>query len=426
MFVFSIGYEFLILVPIIATLTFYKIHGYYHNEWNGVVTQENKSNVSLIELQSPTSSFQSVETTSSVDETEVIVEEELKSIEEATKSPTTSLPRTPFRNFFVPTKQESEYMKSMREMIKTEEDVFSPTNHILEGEIQEKPTNVQSNTKEESLSPMISNFNHSTSIPVKEVKSEVSPTKHSKTRLQRYASRHPEIAYLLDIPALVNSLFKPSLNTTIEVTPHSNLMVFFNQNKQLLFHSCSPASLPYSFCQQHYLFSWDSSSRLFTSFHKQPGSYLILLSSIVPPSSTSTDFTFVAHTTFILLFILSFTRIDRLQYLTDLSKIWKGAFSIAIYCPFNKLDKLETWIDTFASIPRLRLVFYIVARITRESNYINIPFSKRVMRQYKGLPIYPINYLRDLAILNVQTTHYLNMDMDLWPSGRLFSIGISL
>ena len=114
------------------------------------------------------------------------------------------------------------------------------------------------------------------------------------------------------------------------------------------------------------------------------------------------------------------------MYLNDLRKIWKGAFSIAIYCPITKLDKLETWIDTFASIPRLRLVFYIVARITRESNYINIPFSERVMRQYKGLPIYPINYLRDLAILNVQTTHYLNMDMDLWPSGRLFSIGISL
>ena len=114
------------------------------------------------------------------------------------------------------------------------------------------------------------------------------------------------------------------------------------------------------------------------------------------------------------------------MYLNDLRKIWKGAFSIAIYCPITKLDELETWMNTLASIPRLRLVFYIVAPIRRESNYINIPFNKRVTRQYKAIPIYPINYLRDLAILNVQTTHYLNMDMDLWPSGRLFSIDISL
>lgn len=275
LFVFSIRYEFSIRFSIIATFTFYKIHGYYHNEENGVVTEDTKSNASLIELQSPTYSVQSVESESSVDPTEAIVEEELRNIEEATKLPTTSLPRSPFRNFFVPTKQESVYMARMREMIKTEEDVFSPSNQIQEGEIQEEPTNVQLDDTEESPSPMISNFNHSTSIPIKEVKSEVSPTKHSPTRLQRYASAHPEIAYLLDIPHLVNTLFKPSLNTTIEVTPNSNLSIFFNQNKQLLLHTCSPASLPNSFCQQHYLFSWDSSSRLFTSFQKQPGQYFI-------------------------------------------------------------------------------------------------------------------------------------------------------
>ena len=36
------------------------------------------------------------------------------------------------------------------------------------------------------------------------------------------------------------------------------------------------------------------------------------------------------------------------------------------------------------------------------------------MRQKKK--IYPINYLRDVAILNVVTTHYINLDMDLWPT----------
>lgn len=31
---------------------------------------------------------------------------------------------------------------------------------------------------------------------------------------------------------------------------------------------------------------------------------------------------------------------------------------------------------------------------------------------------FPVNYLRNLAIRNVATTHYMIMDMDMWPTGR--------
>ena len=31
--------------------------------------------------------------------------------------------------------------------------------------------------------------------------------------------------------------------------------------------------------------------------------------------------------------------------------------------------------------------------------------------------LFPVNYLRNLAIRNVETTHYQIMDMDLWPTG---------
>ena len=36
-------------------------------------------------------------------------------------------------------------------------------------------------------------------------------------------------------------------------------------------------------------------------------------------------------------------------------------------------------------------------------------------------PIYPINTLRRLAINNIHTTHFVNLDMDLWPSCCLSS-----
>lgn len=48
---------------------------------------------------------------------------------------------------------------------------------------------------------------------------------------------------------------------------------------------------------------------------------------------------------------------------------------------------------------RLTVLLYLVSR--------NHPQSK----------VFPVNYLRNLAIRNVQTTHYMIMDMDLWPSG---------
>lgn len=44
-----------------------------------------------------------------------------------------------------------------------------------------------------------------------------------------------------------------------------------------------------------------------------------------------------------------------------------------------------------------------------------ILYIPRISRDPKG--IYPVNKLRNIAIVNCVTTHFLVMDMDMWPAG---------
>lgn len=43
-----------------------------------------------------------------------------------------------------------------------------------------------------------------------------------------------------------------------------------------------------------------------------------------------------------------------------------------------------------------------------------ILYISRRSRDPKG--VYPVNKLRNIAIVNVVTTHFLVMDMDMWPA----------
>ena len=109
--------------------------------------------------------------------------------------------------------------------------------------------------------------------------------------------------------------------------------------------------------------------------------------------------------------------VDRLLYMNDLAKAWKGPFSLSIFLMYQDIGKLSQWIERTTNITNLRLSIYLAVPPDKTNNYINIPMNKRdVTQSRRTLLIYPINYLRDLAIMNVRTTHYLNMDMDLWPS----------
>lgn len=109
-------------------------------------------------------------------------------------------------------------------------------------------------------------------------------------------------------------------------------------------------------------------------------------------------------------------RIDRLCYIEDLSIIWTGPLSISVYIRTDQLKDLSNWINHHKHIPKLRLAIYIAITPGPDNNYVTIVTYGKASRRNKSLWIYPINYLRDLAIMNVKTTHYLNMDMDMWPS----------
>ena len=45
-----------------------------------------------------------------------------------------------------------------------------------------------------------------------------------------------------------------------------------------------------------------------------------------------------------------------------------------------------------------------------------------VLYLQKNASIYPINALRNLAIRNVETTHFFMSDMDMWPSPNLHDV----
>ena len=113
-------------------------------------------------------------------------------------------------------------------------------------------------------------------------------------------------------------------------------------------------------------------------------------------------------------------RVDRLSYMKYLVKRWNGPFSIAIFLTDLQIAEVETWLKEYSSTPHLRVTLYIVdaADGPRKSDVVYWSRHGTMRHLIQSKRIYPINVLRDLAILNCQTTHYINLDMDLWPSGR--------
>lgn len=97
---------------------------------------------------------------------------------------------------------------------------------------------------------------------------------------------------------------------------------------------------------------------------------------------------------------------------------WKGHFSIAIFLLESEIEIVDAWLKKYSYVPNLRVTFYIVDSEYNRNNgdvvFWKYRHMSRPQRQRKR--IYPINFLRDIAILNTVTTHYINLDMDLWPS----------
>lgn len=99
-----------------------------------------------------------------------------------------------------------------------------------------------------------------------------------------------------------------------------------------------------------------------------------------------------------------------------LVKRWQGPFSIAIFMTDAQLDTVDAWLHRFEYLSNLRVTLYIVSSSYKTKDVVYWRTSRRSVQMRQKKRIYPINYLRDVAILNVVTTHYINLDMDLWPT----------
>lgn len=115
--------------------------------------------------------------------------------------------------------------------------------------------------------------------------------------------------------------------------------------------------------------------------------------------------------------------VERLFYLPYVIQKWEGfrlfsciisrPISIAVFVHLSELNQTEQFIRDSRFPDRVRLTLYIVdvtskpdCVIVRNSTYGGC-FSRTV---------YPINRLRNIAIAEVTTSHFVLFDMDVWPS----------
>ena len=118
--------------------------------------------------------------------------------------------------------------------------------------------------------------------------------------------------------------------------------------------------------------------------------------------------------------ILSANRLDQLELL---QRRWFGPMSVALLV--NSEDSLEMIMDTI-SLPKFinsTFVLYILPRNNSLGSYF-IRSSSPPFFTYSHFsePFFPINLLRDLAIEQIDTTHYFLTDIDLLPTSWLYMI----
>ena len=98
------------------------------------------------------------------------------------------------------------------------------------------------------------------------------------TRLEKLIQRsqtNPNI-YLLDIKSLLhlvpdNDYPEDLVLHTLNTSSTETLRDIWRDNAQKVHYSCSKNPINYSFCQQHWMLSWDSNSKHFTYYKEQPG-----------------------------------------------------------------------------------------------------------------------------------------------------------
>lgn len=96
--------------------------------------------------------------------------------------------------------------------------------------------------------------------------------------------------------------------------------------------------------------------------------------------------------------IVSATTMDRLAFLPSLLERWEGEFSIAVKVRNLDERKASRMVKSLNLPDRVRTILYIVSARSSEASD------------------FPVNKLRNIAIVNIVTTHFLVLDMDMWPA----------
>ena len=87
--------------------------------------------------------------------------------------------------------------------------------------------------------------------------------------------------------------------------------------------------------------------------------------------------------------------------------------SIAVFVHQQELHKTERFIRKSRFPDRLHLILYITD-VSREGDRVCRNNGKQSWCYAQS--IYPINRLRNIAIADVATSHFILFDMDVWPS----------
>lgn len=96
------------------------------------------------------------------------------------------------------------------------------------------------------------------------------------------------------------------------------------------------------------------------------------------------------------------------------------SYSIAIYCSPDEYPVIQQALQTSQLPDRLRILVYVH---TSTDDCVNkVQEGKLVCVEQT---VYPINRLRNLAIGNILTTHFILFDMDMWPASTHFSYILS-
>ncbi|OAO15374.1 glycosyltransferase-like protein LARGE2-like protein [Blastocystis sp. ATCC 50177/Nand II] len=120
--------------------------------------------------------------------------------------------------------------------------------------------------------------------------------------------------------------------------------------------------------------------------------------------------------------IISQTTPERLFFFPYLLARWGGPISITIYLdPSNAVSVTD--LVRHADYPqRLRLSLYTHIQPKKDCVYRPARRGLRCINR----SIYPLNRLRNIAIANVQTTHFVVFDMDMWPAPHTYNTLLSL